>query len=161
ARAGSSPMRRALPLVLSILALVVAVVGTTSGGAAVAASVVAFAKNAGAVNGIGASAKPKAGKLVPLGPGGKLPTPAIPTTGKVAKGPQGPPGAQGQRGVPGATGATGATGAQGPQGPQGPAGLNGTFRAYALVLATPTTLAFDAARTKSFMSVSRSSNGVG
>lgn len=51
----------------------------------------------------------------------------------------------------------GQTGPQGPQGPQGPAGPAGTVRAYATVL---TSAAFDAPRTKGFLSVTRPATGV-
>src|SRR5829696_7465913 len=76
-----------LPLILSVIALVVALLGATPLGEAagpVAAKVVPFAKragyatNSGAVNGIRANRTPTAGRLVPLDAKGKLPEAAIP-----------------------------------------------------------------------------------
>jgi hypothetical protein len=51
-----------------------------------------FAKNAAKVGAIGASKKPKAGKLLPLGKNGKFPASVLPG------GVKGPPGAEGARG---------------------------------------------------------------
>jgi hypothetical protein len=90
-----------MSLILSCAALIVALLGATPiGGAAgaVASNVVPLAKrsgyatNAGAVNGIKASRKPTAGKLVPLGPNGKLPK-SIGAVGPTGE--QGPPGVSG------------------------------------------------------------------
>ncbi len=129
--------RPALPVALSAAALLVAVLGMTPlGGAAVqkVTRVALFAKNAGKVGGIKASKKPKAGRLFPLGKGGKFPKSVLPN-GAVgppgaegAQGPPGPAGPQGARGLqgfPGAKGATGPLGPQGPAGPQGPVGAPG------------------------------------
>jgi hypothetical protein len=138
-------MKQRLPLVIALLALTVAVLGTTPAGSA-AAQVIAFAKNAGSVNGIHASAKPRPGYLVPLGKDGKFPAAVIPSSGNVLQGAQGNPGPQG------------AQGAQGPQGTQGPQGPAGTFRAYGYV--DPTNPSLDAARTRNIASVSRVSTGV-
>jgi hypothetical protein len=74
-----------------------------------------YAKNAGAVNGIKASRKPKPGELVALNRRGRLPESVIPPTLEI-EGPQGPPGAQGPKGD---------AGPAGPQGPPGPQGLPG------------------------------------
>ena len=105
-------MRKHIPLALSIAALVVGVLGWTGlGQAAGNALRVAFATNAGAVDGISASRSRKAGKLLPLGKNGKFPLGAIPTGTVVV--PEGPPGKKGD------------TGPQGPQGPAGPPGPKG------------------------------------
>jgi hypothetical protein len=138
-------MKQRLPLVIALLALTVAVLGTTPVGSE-AAQVIAFARNAGAVNGIKASAKPRAGYLVPLGKDGKFPAAVVPASGNVLQGAQGIPGPQGPQGV------------QGPQGAQGPQGPAGTFRAYGYV--DPTSPSLVAARTHNIASVSRVSTGV-
>ena len=68
--------RQRLPVVLSAAALVVAALCATSPGIAAlqgTVRVALFAKNAAKVGGIGASKKPKAGKLLPLGKNGKFP----------------------------------------------------------------------------------------
>jgi hypothetical protein len=79
-------MRHRLPIVLSSTALAVALFGATPLGEAagdLAGKIVPRAKradyaaNAGAVNGIKASRTPKAGFLVPLGAGGKLPSSVV------------------------------------------------------------------------------------
>lgn len=115
-------MTKRLPLILSVTALVVALLGSTSLGSAALNAIVpfakrsGFAKNAGAVNGIKASKLPRAGWLVPLGTGGKFP----PSVGQVgptgAAGPQGPKGDAGSQGAKGDTGTGGATGAAGAAG---------------------------------------------
>ena len=100
-----------LPVVLSIAALAAALLGSTSVSQAFSgasfAKRSAFAKNAGAVNGIKASRTPTPGKLVALGPNGKFPA----SVGLA--GPQGPKGDTGPQGPKGDTGS------------QGPAGTNG------------------------------------
>ena len=122
-------MSNRFPIVLSTVALVVAVFGSTPIGHAVRVAVVPsathaktadFAKNAGSVNGFKASARAKSGWLVALGANGKFPV----SVGQV--GPEGAKGAPGSDGAAGAKGATGATGAKGSTGPQGPAGPQGT-----------------------------------
>jgi len=129
--------RPALPVALSAAALLVAVLGMTPLGGAAAQKVTRvalFAKNAGKVGGIKASKKPKAGRLFPLGKGGKFPKSVLPNGGVGApgsEGPQGPPGpagpqgARGLQGFPGTKGATGPSGPPGPAGPQGPIGAPG------------------------------------
>jgi hypothetical protein len=105
-----------LPLALALAALVVGVLGWTGLGEAAGNVVrVAFAKNAGSVDGISASRKPKAGSLFPLGKGGRFPDRVIPTL----------TGLEGQKGDKGDTGATGAKGSPGPAGPPGPQGVKG------------------------------------
>jgi hypothetical protein len=76
-------MRMKLPLALALAALVVAALGWTSFGEAAryVRLRVTFAKNAGKVNGIKASRKPKAGRLFPLGKGGKFPASVLPNGG--------------------------------------------------------------------------------
>jgi hypothetical protein len=117
-----------LPLVLSATALVVAIFGSTPLGHAVVSAVpplathaktADFAKNAGAVNGIKASKRPRVGWLVPLGKGGKFPA----SVG--VAGPTGPQGPAGPAGPQGAKGDAGARGPSGPSGPGGPPGISG------------------------------------
>ena len=110
-------MPQRLPLALSAAAFVLAVLGITPLGQA-AGNVVKralFAKNAGAVNGIKASRRPRPGKLLPLGRNGKFPA----SVGAI--GPCGPAGAQGPQGIQGSIG---------PQGPQGPPGTPDTSNFY-------------------------------
>jgi hypothetical protein len=110
--------RRRLPVALAVAALVVAVLGQTPVGEA-ARHVVAYALNAGRVDGISASRTPKPGHLLALGPNGKFTASAVPP------GPPGPPGVQGPEGPigpPGPEGPPGIPGAQGPPGERGPQG---------------------------------------
>jgi hypothetical protein len=101
---------------------VVGVLGWTGlGEAAGNALQVAFARNAGAVDGISASRTRKAGNLLPLGRNGKFPLGAIPTGTVVV--PEGPPG---KKGDPGPQGPQGPAGPPGPKGDQGAPGINGT-----------------------------------
>jgi Collagen triple helix repeat (20 copies) len=134
-------MRERLPLVLSVVALVVAVFGSTPLGRAVVSAVPPFAKhartadfatNAGAVNGLKASKRPRAGWLVALGKNGKFPisvvqaAPTVPTTGTGSPGPRGPTGPKGSVGPKGPTGSKGPKGPTGARGPTGAQGLQGT-----------------------------------
>lgn len=118
--------RQRLPLVLSAAALLIAVLGATPNGIAALTGgtvrVALFAKNAAKVGGIGASKKPKAGKLLPLGKNGKFPASVLPASKGGPAGPQGPQGFPGQKGAKGATGPAGLRGATGPQGPGGAPG---------------------------------------
>src|SRR5262245_60863393 len=116
-----------LPLAIALAALVVGALGWTGlGSAAVSAVQVAFARNAGAVDGISASRSRKAGQLLPLGRNGKFPISAIPAgTQIVLEGPRGRRGPKGDKGDTGARGAQGPAGQTGPQGPQGPEGSGG------------------------------------
>jgi hypothetical protein len=109
-------MEKRLPLVLSIIALAIAVLGSTPAGRAVVSAVPPFAKkahyadragNASAVNGIRAARKPRPRFLVPLDARGKLPASVAPT---------GPPGKPGPQGAKGSTG---------PKGDTGPPGISG------------------------------------
>lgn len=110
-----------LPLILSSIALLVAVFGATPVGRAageLARAVVPFAQKAGyaktsgfakyagdatTVNGIKAARVPKPGLLVPLGPDGKFPS-SVGEAGAV-----GPRGATGPQGTAGKNGATNVT----------------------------------------------------
>jgi hypothetical protein len=102
----------ALTLLLTMLAAAPAV------GAA-RRTVVAFAANAAAVNGIKASRTPKPGRLVPLGRNAKLPASVVPTK-RGARGLTGPHGPAGQQGPAGPQGVAGPQGPAGPPGPTGP-----------------------------------------
>lgn len=122
--------RRHLPVVLSAAALVVALGATSPGLAALQGSVrvALFAKNAAKVGGIGASKKPRAGKLLPLGKNGKFPASVLPGTVKGppgAEGARGPAGPVGPQGAPGSIGPRGLKGATGPAGPKGATGVQG------------------------------------
>jgi len=106
-------LKRRLPLVLSVTALAIAVLGSTPAGHAVVSAVPAFAKkadyadkagNAFAVNGIKAARKPKPRLLVPLNARGKLPASVL------AAGPAGPQGKTGTQGAKGDTGPPGISG---------------------------------------------------
>ena len=91
-------MKNRLPLALSAVALVVALVGTpVSEGALRVVRTALFAKNAGAVNGIKASRVPRARQLVPLNAHGHFPSSVL----AVPRGEQGLPGPQGLQGPPG------------------------------------------------------------
>ena len=133
-------MKERLPLILAATAVVIALFGATPVGRAVVSAVPPFAthaktadyaKNAGAVNGIKASTRPRTGWLLPLGAGGKFPASVLPTaTGGQAgapgsQGPQGPKGDTGQKGPAGPQGPKGPTGPSGPAGPSGAAGTLG------------------------------------
>lgn len=88
---------RKLPLVLSAIALVVALLGSTPLGEAArnAVPLALFANNADKVDGIHASRVPRPGYLVPLAANGRFPA---------AVGTVGPPGERGPAGVPGISG---------------------------------------------------------
>jgi Collagen triple helix repeat (20 copies) len=122
--------RRHVPVVLSAAALVVALSATSPGLAALQGSVrvALFAKNAAKVGGIGASKKPKAGKLLPLGKNGRFPASVLPGTVKGppgAEGARGPAGPVGPQGAPGSIGPRGLKGTTGPAGPKGATGVQG------------------------------------
>src|SRR5512144_1276279 len=91
-----------LPIVLSIVAFVIAVMGVTPLGEA-ARNALPFAKNADRVDMIHASKRAKAGQLYPLGRNAKFPASVLSVTrGPIGpEGPQGPQGAQGARGPAG------------------------------------------------------------
>ena len=87
-------------------ALLLLLLAASPAGGAAGRSIAAFARNAGAVNGIKASRTPKPGRLVPLGRNAKLPSSVVPTV-RGARGPQGPIGPTGPRGAQGAAGPAG------------------------------------------------------
>jgi hypothetical protein len=109
-------MRR-LPIVLSVVAFVIAVMGVTPLGEA-AKNALPFARNADRVDSLHASTTPKAGQLYPLGKNKKFPAKVLSVT-------RGPKGETGEMGLPGQTGPRGAVGARGPAGPAGPRGAQG------------------------------------
>lgn len=134
---GTHTKNRRVPIALGLAGLLVGVLGFTSLGEASVRSVSAnivkkakFATNAGAVSGIKASRKPRAGYLVPLKSNGKLPDSVVPFQIDIV-GEPGPTGAKGDKGDKGATGPAGpqgnpgSSGSPGPQGPQGPSGPPG------------------------------------
>src|ERR1700751_1320291 len=118
--------RQRLPVVLSAAALVIAVLATGPYAAAAltggAVRVALFARNAGKVGGLSASKKPKAGKLFPLGKGGRFPLSVLPKTRRGATGPGGLEGGGGPAGPIGPQGAQGIQGLKGWKGTTGPAG---------------------------------------
>jgi hypothetical protein len=116
-------MRHRLPTVLSLAALVVAVLGATPYAEAHGIAHALFAHNAGRVDGFNASRTPRAGWLLPLRSNGKFPASVIPA-GIQAQGIEGPAGADGL---------DGADGAVGPAGPAGPAGADGLDGADGLI----------------------------
>jgi len=109
------------------LVLALSAVAASPAGGAAGRSIAAFARNAGAVNGIKASRTPKAGRLVPLGRNAKLPASVVPTIR----------GARGEQGATGPAGPPGPVGPQGPQGATGPAGPGAAKLAYDVPANTP------------------------
>jgi hypothetical protein len=76
-------MKRRLPIVLSVTALVIAVAGTTPLGQAASDAIPRFARNAGnadKVDGLHASRTPKAGRLLALNSSRKFPASVLPST---------------------------------------------------------------------------------
>jgi hypothetical protein len=135
----SLPRRRLLALLLCPAGLAIAALTISPAGDAARRSVAAFARNAGAVNGIKASRTPKPGRLVPLGRNAKLPASVLPLQRgqRGAPGPAGPVGPPGPAGPAGATGASGPQGLPGPQGPPGAAGPSATRINYDVPSSTP------------------------
>jgi hypothetical protein len=125
-------MTQRLPIVLSVTALVVALLGATPYGEAAGRAVAKFAKNAGKVGGFAPSKTAKRNTVVVRGADGKIDAASLPVS-RVALGPSGAPGApgpagpQGPPGPAGPEGAPGPQGGQGPQGEQGPAGAQGAL----------------------------------
>jgi hypothetical protein len=117
-------------VVLAGVVLALAALAASPAGGAARRSIVAFASNAGAVNGIKASRTPKPGRLVPLGRNAKLPPSVVPTI-------RGPRGATGAPGPPGPQGPAGPQGLQGQQGATGPAGPGAAKLAYDVPANTP------------------------
>jgi hypothetical protein len=86
-------MKQRIPITLSVVALVIAVMGKTPVGQAARHAVVPlFAKNAGSVDGIKASKSPKAGQLLALGANRKFPASVVPAGARGPAGPAGPAG---------------------------------------------------------------------
>lgn len=87
-------------VLISTLALVVALSGVTPAGAVSVIKRALSAKNADAVDGISASRQPRARQLVPLESNRKFPRSVIPKTGvRGMRGPVGPPGVAGGNGA--------------------------------------------------------------
>src|SRR5919204_1639281 len=104
-------MRYRLPVVLSALALGIAMLALTGLGQA-ALSIVPlakFAQNAGKVNGVQASRSPQAGKLLALNRAKKFPKSVIPPGTQGPRGPAGPAGGGGAAAAPPGPRAAGAT----------------------------------------------------
>ena len=74
-------MKRRLPIVLSMTALVVAVAGITPLGEAASDAIPRFARNADRVDGFHASRSPKAGRLLALNASRKFPASVFTSTG--------------------------------------------------------------------------------
>jgi len=110
---------------LGCAALLLVLLAASPAGGAAGRSIAAFARNAGAVNGIKASRTPKPGRLVPLGKNAKLPSSVVPT-------------ARGARGLPGSRGPVGPAGPQGPPGATGLAGPGAAKIAFDAPANTPT-----------------------
>jgi hypothetical protein len=110
---GEDTMKKRLPLILSMTALVVTVLGTTPLGHAARSAVspvvplaktANWAKNAGKLNGHSSSRVPRVGQIPVVGANGKLPA----MLGAVGPaGPAGPKGDAGAKGDPGAAGVGG------------------------------------------------------
>lgn len=131
----------AIPVALSIAALVVAVLGSTPYGEAAAKRVVKralYALNADKVDGIDASRTPRAGQLLALDGSGKFPASVVPG-GSGTQGPAGPEGPQGPPGPAGPQGEKGEKGDQGEKGEQGEPGA-AAARLWAVVAADGTLL---------------------
>ena len=90
-------MRNRLTLMLSAVALFIAIVGTPASSALRVIPNALFARNAGAVNGIKASRVARPGQLVPLNARGHFPSSVL----AIAKGPPGQQGPAGPAGPPG------------------------------------------------------------
>ncbi len=73
-------MKRRLPIVLSVTALVIAIAGTTPLGQAASDAIPRFARNADKVDGIHASRTPKAGRLLALNRQRKFPASVLPAS---------------------------------------------------------------------------------
>ena len=74
-------MKRRLPIVLSVTALVIAIAGTTPLGEAASDAIPRFARNADKVDGLHASRTPKAGRLLALNRQRKFPASVLPASG--------------------------------------------------------------------------------
>ena len=113
-------MRQRLPIVLSAMALVVALLAMTPLGEAASQQIRAtFAQNAGKLRGFPPSKAARKNTVVVRGANGKIGRASLPLTrgprGRI--GPTGPPGPAGPAGPAGATGAAGPKGDKGDTGP--------------------------------------------
>ena len=127
----------AIPVALSIAALIVAVFGSTPFGEDAAKRVVKralYALNADKVDGIDASRTPRAGKLLALDGSGRFPASVL---AGGATGPQGPVGPEGPAGPAGPAGPQGERGEKGDAGEKGDPGAPGApaARFWAVVAA--------------------------
>ena len=131
-------MHQRAPLVLSITALVVAVLGTTplgqAAGERLAAAVPPFAKtsgyakiagNAARLNGRKSTLSGAPGTIPVVGRDGRFPVSVGAVGPQGAKGEKGDQGSKGPKGDKGEKGSTGPAGSAGPAGPAGPPGLSG------------------------------------
>jgi hypothetical protein len=111
-------LRKRVSVVLAASAVLVAGLGASPVGEAAGdvVRVALFAKNAGKVNGIKAARTPTAGRLLPLGEGGRFPAAVVPPG---PRGPEGPPGPTGPQGPAGPAGSAGPAGPQGEKGDPG------------------------------------------
>lgn len=149
------PSAGAVGLALGALALFISLGGTGLAGHVVRVTFADRARNADKVDGLHASRRPRAGRLLALDRSGHFPRSVFPAglRGRAgprgATGPRGPvgtlgprgpigprglagaPGPTGQLGAPGARGATGPGGSTGQQGPTGPAGLDAPLNGIA------------------------------
>jgi Collagen triple helix repeat (20 copies) len=130
------PRPRLLPLLLCPAGLLLAALSLSPVGDAARRSVAAYARNAGAVNGIKASRTPRPGRLVPLGRNAKLPASILPLQ-RGQRGAPGPAGPSGPAGSVGPAGPAGAAGASGPVGPAGPPGPSASRINYDVPASTP------------------------
>ncbi len=88
-------VRSRLPLVLSSLALIVALSGVGPADAARAVQRALFANNAGKLQGIKVAKKPRANRLLPLDANARFPVSVLPADRRGPRGPQGPAGPAG------------------------------------------------------------------
>jgi Collagen triple helix repeat (20 copies) len=121
-------MRQRIPIVLSVTALLVALLGATPYGEAATNAVLAtFAQNAGKLRGFAPSKSAKKNTVVVRGANGKIDRGSLPATASAlgVRGPQGAQGPPGTAGAPGQQGLQGEPGLHGAPGPQGEHGLQG------------------------------------
>lgn len=93
-------MKNRLPIVISIAALVVALLGTT-GVAQAVQNAASFAANAGKLRGFAPSKTSRKNTVVVRGKNGKIDARSIPAQARGARGTQGPAGPTGPQGAPG------------------------------------------------------------
>jgi hypothetical protein len=73
-------MKRRLPIVLSVAAVLIVIAGITPLGQAASDQVVRFARNSDRVDGLHASRRPRAGRLLALNRNRKFPASVLPST---------------------------------------------------------------------------------